>query len=71
MTVADRQLIEWYRANPGRSTSWDVATGYLLKRANGGEVSRKLAAECEKTLATMRAERLRDAARAALTRRVA
>lgn len=65
MTAVERQLIDWYFAQPGQSTSRSIAVGYLLKRSVGGEVSKKLAAECEKTLERMHAERQRDLARAA------
>lgn len=65
MTVADRQLIEWYYAQPGRGGSWGMAVGYLLKLAKGGTVTPKLERECKATLEQMRAERARSIAREA------
>lgn len=65
MTAAERQLIDWYFAQPARSSSWDIAVGYLLHLSRAGTVTPKLERECKATLEQMHTERLRDLARAA------
>lgn len=62
MTVEERQLIEWCETRGWMSLSTTLAIGYLRMRALGREVSKKLAAECEKTLAALRTHRLREIA---------
>lgn len=62
MTPADRELVDWYYAQPGRSTRWNLAIGYLL---NGGPkpATSKVGREALVALDEMRAERARSLAR--------
>lgn len=66
ITEADRQLIRWYQSKPkalAGDGSWAIAIGYLLKRIEGGTVSKKLERECRATLEVMHTERMRELAR--------
>jgi hypothetical protein len=62
VTAADRQLVDWYFAQPGRSTAWNLAIGYLL--SGGPKPARsKVGREALAALEEMRTERARSLAR--------
>jgi hypothetical protein len=62
MTPADRQLIAWLQARDWLTTDAQLAIGYLLARANGKSVTRKLTDRCERTLTALRTQRAREIA---------
>lgn len=71
LAPADRQLVDWHLARtrwPGSGFGrgeWDQAVGYLLMKALGRPVTPKLERACKDALDEMRAERMRELARAA------